>query len=287
MPRERILITVKTYPTLFKKYGETVCTAGLREDGSWVRIYPVPFRRLEEEQQYEKYDWIEGDFVRNTSDHRHETLRPRDVNHIIKAGKMGTSDGWRKRKALVLGKAHVENRLTPLCEAIKKTPDTAVSLAVFKPARLLGFDWELDAREWDGERMAEMRDKARQSEFDFAEADAWRLTFETIAKLPYKFFYKFEDADKRVCRLQLLDWECGQLFWNCFRRADKTLDLVEREKEALEKVHQRYWDDFTQKDIHFFMGTLRQFHGYSPNPWNIIGVFYPPHENQLDLGLGA
>jgi hypothetical protein len=38
MPRERILITVKTYPTLSRKYGETVCTAGLRPDGSWVRF---------------------------------------------------------------------------------------------------------------------------------------------------------------------------------------------------------------------------------------------------------
>lgn len=42
MPRERILITVKTYPTLSASYGELVCTAGLREDGSWIRIYPVP-----------------------------------------------------------------------------------------------------------------------------------------------------------------------------------------------------------------------------------------------------
>jgi len=52
MPREKILVTVKTYPTLSRKYGETVCTAGVREDGSWVRIYPVPFRRLNESEQY-------------------------------------------------------------------------------------------------------------------------------------------------------------------------------------------------------------------------------------------
>ena len=42
--QERILVTVKTYPTLSRKYGETVCTAGVREDGTWVRMYPVPFR---------------------------------------------------------------------------------------------------------------------------------------------------------------------------------------------------------------------------------------------------
>ena len=51
MGKQRILITVKTYPTLSRKYGETVCTAGLREDGSWVRMYPVPFRRLDEAEQ--------------------------------------------------------------------------------------------------------------------------------------------------------------------------------------------------------------------------------------------
>ena len=50
MAKERILVAVKTYPTLSLIHGETVCTAGVRQDGSWVRIYPVPFRRLEEEQ---------------------------------------------------------------------------------------------------------------------------------------------------------------------------------------------------------------------------------------------
>lgn len=78
MEKQRVLITVKTYPTLSRKYGETVCTAGVREDGTWVRIYPVPFRRLNEEQQYKKYDWLEVRLVRNTTDPRPETYRPFD-----------------------------------------------------------------------------------------------------------------------------------------------------------------------------------------------------------------
>lgn len=40
----RVLVTVMTYPTLSKNHFETVCTAGFREDGSWIRIYPVPHR---------------------------------------------------------------------------------------------------------------------------------------------------------------------------------------------------------------------------------------------------
>src|SRR5436190_17633006 len=82
MPKERILITVKTYPTLSRKYGETVCTAGVREDGSWVRLYPVPFRRLDEEQQYAKFDWVECRVGRNTSDPRPETFRPLDFEEL-------------------------------------------------------------------------------------------------------------------------------------------------------------------------------------------------------------
>jgi hypothetical protein len=40
----KVLISVKTYPTLSTKYNELVCTAGFLEDGSWVRIYPLSLR---------------------------------------------------------------------------------------------------------------------------------------------------------------------------------------------------------------------------------------------------
>ena len=38
----RILVTVKTYPTLSRKYGETVRTAGVREDGSLSSLERTP-----------------------------------------------------------------------------------------------------------------------------------------------------------------------------------------------------------------------------------------------------
>ncbi|HEX7458948.1 MAG TPA: hypothetical protein VF301_10970 [Ginsengibacter sp.] len=43
----KVLIAVKTYPTLSMKYDELVCTAGFLGDGSWVRIFPIPFRKLD------------------------------------------------------------------------------------------------------------------------------------------------------------------------------------------------------------------------------------------------
>jgi hypothetical protein len=72
---------VKTYPTLSRKYGETECTAGVGQDGTRVRIYPVPFRRLDEKEQY-KFDWLECRLVRSPSDPRPETFRPVDEDDL-------------------------------------------------------------------------------------------------------------------------------------------------------------------------------------------------------------
>lgn len=44
--KKRIYIVVKTYPTISEEYSELVCTAGILEDGSWIRLYPVPFVNL-------------------------------------------------------------------------------------------------------------------------------------------------------------------------------------------------------------------------------------------------
>lgn len=271
--KQRILITVKTYPTLSRKYGETVCTAGVREDGTWVRIYPVPFRRLTEEQQYRKYDWLEMQLVRNTSDPRPETYRPLDSAELEKpVGHMGTGDEWRERRTLLLKTARVYDRLDDLIAGAKANE---ISLAVFKPNRITDFVWEEEERAWDPEKVAEIRTVTGQYEL-FAD-NTWRETFRLIDKLPYSFSYKFEDAAGKKSELQVLDWEAGALYWNCLRSTQGD------ELKALEKVRQKYFDEFTKKDLHFFLGTTQQFHFVAPNPWVIIGVMPIPAQKQLGL----
>ncbi len=272
MAKERILITVKTYPTLSRKYGETVCTAGVRADGSWVRIYPVPFRRLDQEEQYKKYDWIDCQLVRNTSDPRPETFRPVDESELRPVAHIDTADNWRERRRILLKTARVYTRLGELIEGAKANQ---LSLAVFKPTRIIGFDWEQETRDWDPERLREMREKSKQ--LDMFADNAWREIFKVIPKLPYSFAYKFEDEEGRVSELRVLDWEVGALFWNCVRSS------ANKEQEALEKVKQKFFDSYLDKDLHFFLGTTQQFHFIGPNPWVIIGVFPIPRERQLGL----
>lgn len=105
MALTKVLITVKTYPTISSKYDELVCTAGFREDGSWIRIYPVPFRKRAYKEQYKKYDWIELDLVKNTGDFRPESFRPKTLDTEIKViDHMDTSRNWEERKKFVCRK---------------------------------------------------------------------------------------------------------------------------------------------------------------------------------------
>jgi len=272
MAKERILVTVKTYPTLSRKYGETVCTAGIHEDGSWVRLYPVPFRRLNETEQYRKFDWLECDLVKNPGDPRPESYQPTDPKQLITVDRMDTKDNWRERRHLLLQTAKVFMSLQPLLDGAKAN---SLSLAVFKPTRILDFIWEEEEREWDPSKIAELRNRSLQGVL--FEEDAWRQMFRLIAKLPYSFSYRFVDAEGKESGMQILDWEAGQLYWDCMKRCGND------EAAALAKVKEKYFAEFLKKDLHFFLGTTQQFHAWANNPWVVIGVLPIPHEYQTAL----
>jgi len=70
--------------------------------------------------------------------------------------------------------------------------------------------------------------------------------------------------------MMIEDWEIGMLYFNCLQKANGD------ESEALSKVRQRYFDFFMTRDLYFFLGTTKQFHNVAPNPFIIIGAFYPP-----------
>ncbi|MEZ4300730.1 MAG: hypothetical protein R3B70_37690 [Polyangiaceae bacterium] len=237
-----------------------------------MSVYPVPFRRLEEKEQYRKFDWLECHLARNPADPRPETYRPVDERELHPVGHIDTSDDWQERRRLVLNTARVYNRLDDLIAGAKSNQ---LSLAVFKPARILDFFWETEERAWDPDKLRQMREANRQ--YDLFEDNAWRETFKIIAKLPYSFSYRFEDAAGRRSEMQILDWEAGALFWNCLRSVGGD------EPGALAKVRRKYFDEFLERDLHFFLGTTQQFHFVAPNPWVIIGVFPIPYKKQLTL----
>lgn len=260
MALEQVLITVKTYPTLSSKYNELVCTAGFRADGSWIRIYPIPFRKIPYEEQYSKYDLVELDLVRNTTDIRPETFRPRNIEeHGRIIGRIDTKDHWKQRREIVLRKVYTDLDAL-IAEARNKKICT--SLAVFKPKEVIDFVCEPCTRDWDQEKLL------RLSQMNLFTKASGKL--EIVNKLPYKFSYIFLDHNNKRSKLMIEDWETGALYWNCLRGAEGN------EAIACAKVRQKYFDDFYRtKDLYFYLGTSLLYHFRSPNPFMIIGTFHP------------
>ncbi|MDR2027753.1 MAG: hypothetical protein LBQ01_09410 [Prevotellaceae bacterium] len=263
----KVLITVKTYPAISSKYEELVCTAGFREDGTWVRIYPVQFRKKSYNEQYKKYDWIELNLVKNDSDFRPESYRPYSIDSEINiVGHIGTGNNWAERKSIVLQKVYT-NLADLIAEAHNK--EICTSLAVFKPGKILDFKIEAVTREWDRIKLAKLEAERQQGNL-FKQPEN---PFEVVRKLPYKFSYIFTDeADIQSC-LMIEDWEIGQLFWNCVAKYDGD------EMRACADVRKKYFDDFAQtKDLYLFFGTSQVHHFPSRNPFMIIGTFHPKKE---------
>ena len=264
----KVLILVKTYPTLSRKYSELVCTAGIKEDGSWIRIYPIPFRLLEIEKKYKKYQWIEVKLIKNLSDHRPESYKIVDINNIKLLDIIDTKNNWEKRRNLILDKLITYKNIDKL---IKKANDNELSLALFKPTKILEFIVDNTEREWDKDKAKKIENDIKQPElFDTEEELRAKETFKLVKKIPYKFSYKFIDDQGKESCLMIEDWELGQLYWNCLKKSNYD------EKKAIEKVRQKYLNEFRNKDLYLYLGTTRQFHGWARNPFVIIGVFYPP-----------
>jgi hypothetical protein len=197
MPLTKVLIAVKTYPTISKKYEELVCTAGFREDGTWIRIYPIQYRKKSYSEQYSKYEWIELDLVKNTRDPRPESYRP--VSHDTPINVIGkiASDGdtWAERRKIVLKKVY--SNLSQLIEEAKNK-DICTSLAVFKPTRIVDFIWEEVEREWSEDKLAQFL------QFNLFESIDEKH-FEVVKKLPYKFSFVYEDEEGKQKSLKNYD----------------------------------------------------------------------------------
>lgn len=280
--KRKVFITVKTYPTLSKTYDELVCTAGILDDGSWVRIYPLPFRKLDHEKRYKKYQWIEFELEKNTSDMRPETYRVVNRATIKAIGEpVGTEKQWQKRKDIIFQRNKIYRSLV---ELIDLAHANNLSLAVFKPQKLIKFEVEKTEREWPSGKLALLQGKKNQFSL-FQTQEELEEVFSVVKKLPYKFFYKFFDQEGKESRLMIEDWEIGVLYWKCLEQEGGD------EQKAIAKVKQKYFDSFREKDIYLFFGTTKEHHQKrAPNPFVIIGVFYPPyppHNPQLPIPFSS
>lgn len=222
-----------------------------------MRLYPIPYRHLNKEQKFHKYQWIEADILRDTRDPRPESHKL--AGTLTPLTCLGTSKQWDERKSVVL--KHVYTDLASLI-AEARDVTTFTSLATFKPARIIGFSIERDNHRSDAKK------KRKALEKQLSKEQARHLA----EHVPYKFYYTFVDKAGKRSRLQILDWEIYQLCRKLIRKYGR------RKAVIYQHLREKYFNEFTnEREIHLFLGTNKYWHiRRSTNPFMIVGVFYPP-----------
>ena len=280
----KVLVTVMTYPSLSTNYFETVCTAGFREDGSWIRIFPVPYRVLlgaEESKRYHKWQWIEVNLEQDLAhDKRIESYHISDINTLRlldRIDKKG-SPRWGIRLQWVLKNKPLYRNMT---ELLDDTSSKNISLAVLKPTKIIDFVCEREDMVKFQSKLKELEARYR-AELNqtrlFEDEYALRANFQFAEKIPYKFSYVFMTEDNKRRKLMIEDWEIGNLYRHVF-------DDYQDEEIACQKVKEKYMK-MAQNDIYLFLGTSYEWHmKNSPDPYMIIGVFAPPRQTHIQTTL--
>ncbi|HXV04846.1 MAG TPA: hypothetical protein VFP23_02950 [Solirubrobacterales bacterium] len=264
MHEVNVLPLVKAYPNLSRKYGEVSCIAGLNLDnGEWIRLYPVPFRSLEDKQKFRKYEPIRARVQRRNADHRPESWRV-DADSIERtAPVVSTARGWEARRPIVepaIGGS--------MCAIRRAQQETKTSLGMFRVHDVSDLVIEEVERDPEKSEMAEAW-AAQGSLLDAGELQQQRKALEQI---PFRFQYRYRCSDGG-CQGHLqsiVDWEIVELFRNVRDRTNWR-----------ELIRKKWLDQMcgADRDTAFIVGNQHQY----PDGFLVLGVWWPPKTQQLSL----
>lgn len=263
--RTRLLILCKTYPSPSSGYVETSCIAGMTEAGQLIRLYPVPFRLLDEAAKFRKWQWVEVDIAKATNDHRPESYRLRADTLQPIDDPVSTRNDWADRR-FWLDKLPAFQSFEEL--DLARTRD-GVTLGLLKSQQILSLQIKpVREPEWTPEELA----KLSQSQGElFTDPD--RQSLRMLKKLRHDFYYDYRASIRPAAathRHKIADWEAGALYW---RVLQETPDDWER------RFRQKLEQELPSADLMFPMGTIHRF----PDQWLIVSLIYPPHEQNLRL----
>ena len=267
----RILIFCKTYPSPSGKHVETSCVAGMEEDGRLVRLFPIPFRLIDDDKQFKKWQWVTARIEKARNDRRPESHRVFVDTIVCDGDPLPTSRGWQSRRDQ-LRKMPTFDDFAAL-DAVRASG--GITLALLRPSRVLGLDiTPTDNPDWTDQEREKLVQHERQGGL-FDEAAAKKIA--TLRKVPFDFHYRYACKIGDVTheyRHKIVDWEAGALYWTC---RSKYRDRWEAAFRA--KLEQ----DLPAADLMFLMGTIHRF----PDQWLIVSLIYPPKQPSEPSGQGS
>jgi hypothetical protein len=260
---EKILILAKTYPSPSSKHIETSCVAGINEEGVMRRLYPIPFRLISESQQFKKWQWIDVRIEKSNKDNRPESYKIYTdglvCNDLIKTKKL-----WLERRKWI-EQIPCFDTFSSLKEANRQK---GISLALLRPSKINGLlISKARQQDWTEEEKSKLLQAQMQDDI-FTENQA-KAQIKQLRKIPYDFYYEYQcnGSTNDEHRHKIVDWEAGQLFWNCHRSHGSNWENPFRAKLI---------DDLGNKDLMFLVGNIHRFQ----EQWLIISLIYPPKQTQ-------
>jgi hypothetical protein len=255
---------VKAYPALSKTYGEVSCIAGVQmtESGPhWIRLYPVPFRTLEETQQFAKYQPMRVAAAVHSGDRRPETRRPNRDSIELTGPVIPSDHGWRQRRRFV-----EPLMVQSMCAVLRRQRSDGTSLAVFRPKRVLDFISE--AADVKLEKQAIARAWAAQTSLLDglgSEERAHQIRELEVVPWTFKYHYLCSDPACKTHTQSIIDWEIVGTYRRVYRRPDWQ-----------ERLKARWLGELCapDRDTAFFVGNQHQH----PNSFLVLGVWWPPRQ---------
>lgn len=258
-----LLVTVKAYPNPSRDLSEAVCAAGISKKLGLVRLYPIPFWDLSDNQKFAKYQLIRLRVRTPKQDKRPNTFRPLlDTIEII-GTPLPTMDNWRLRKKWVFPVAsesmyHIQS----------EQQRSGLSLGVFKPAEVIDVEQEeAENKDWSASELARL-----QQQDLFLRTDK-----SLLEKIPYNWSYRYR-CSAPECRThcqQIIDWEIAELYRNLKNNGITDSATIH------EKVRQKFLHELCgiDRDTYFFTGNMAK----RPQNFLILGVFWPHKDPQMKL----
>jgi hypothetical protein len=276
MTVERILMLVKTYPSPSEKYGEIVCTAGINIDTlEWRRVFPYPFRTVDEDVRFKKWDVIDMPLERTNKDKRPESRRLIDVNAIQKVNHIDVGDDfWTPRASyfkvgIATGVAEVLQQMLSEDREVWG-PTIRIVRAIPGTARLIGKPQSVI---WDTEKQLNL-DRAKENlEQDmFADPELIKY-FRTLERPPFSLRLEFQDLLNQTYSLPLMDWEFPRLLL-------KEIQNKGSKEAALESVRYKVEEQIfaLHREPYLILGSNN--HRYKKRQIGIIGYFSPRKRSQ-------
>jgi hypothetical protein len=251
----RLLITVKAAPNPSAKHGETVCVGALSVDPGrrgWIRLYPIHFRDLDDDNKFRKYDIVTVDALPAIQDRRPESWRPivgtvRAEHHL--------STGPARRGFL---DPYVEDSMCQLTEHACAASD-ARSIALVRVGDVSGFSIARHPG-WTADQRAKINGYLNQ--LDILD-DHHRAPLQA-PRFTGSYRYRCADRRCRGHRQSLLDWE----FVALQRRLGALTDA-----EATGQLRTKFFDQLcsADRDVAFYVGNQAA----RPQAFSIGGVYAP------------